>query len=183
MSWESETAAGRRRLRALAHPLRLRLLSLLTGAALSATEVAAELGLAHAVASYHLRQLAAAGLIQIVAEPPPARGHQQRRYRYDPSQPIQLGQVDGREAWVTAQLDDLRRRLLLPSGERLLADAEVWLEPADWTAARELADQLARLVHAVARPPRAPGTRLVSVTVIALALGDDAADGPGPAKP
>ena len=41
----------------MAHPVRLRILSLLTGAALTAAEVARELGLTHANASYHLRQL------------------------------------------------------------------------------------------------------------------------------
>lgn len=40
-------------LRALAHPLRLRLLSLLTGAAMSAAQVAREVGGTHANASYH----------------------------------------------------------------------------------------------------------------------------------
>ena len=38
-------------LRALAHPVRLRILSLLTGTELSAAEIARELGLTHANAS------------------------------------------------------------------------------------------------------------------------------------
>ena len=42
-------------LRALAHPVRLRILSLLTGADLTAADVARELGITHANASYHLR--------------------------------------------------------------------------------------------------------------------------------
>src|SRR4051795_13608276 len=48
-------------LRAGAHPVRLRILSLLTRASMSAAEVARELGLTHANASYHLRVLAEAG--------------------------------------------------------------------------------------------------------------------------
>ena len=40
-------------LRAAAHPLRLRILSLLTGSALSAAEIARELDITHANASYH----------------------------------------------------------------------------------------------------------------------------------
>ena len=51
------------RLRAAGHPLRLRMLSLLTGAELSAAEVARELDLTHANASYHLRLLENAGLL------------------------------------------------------------------------------------------------------------------------
>ena len=47
----------------MAHPVRLRMLSLLTGASLTAADIARELGLTHANASYHLRNLLTAGLI------------------------------------------------------------------------------------------------------------------------
>ena len=43
-------------LRVLAHPLRLRILSLLTGAPFSAMELSRELSISRAMASYHLRQ-------------------------------------------------------------------------------------------------------------------------------
>ncbi|MGI5212411.1 winged helix-turn-helix domain-containing protein [Plantactinospora sp. CA-290183] len=49
------------RLRALAHPVRLRILSLLTAAALTAAEVARELALTHANASYRARLLPGTG--------------------------------------------------------------------------------------------------------------------------
>ncbi|WP_220189346.1 helix-turn-helix domain-containing protein, partial [Streptomyces phytophilus] len=45
MSWENDSPLVP--LRALANPLRIRIVSLLTGAPMSATEVAAELGIAH----------------------------------------------------------------------------------------------------------------------------------------
>ena len=51
-------------LRARAHPLRLQILSLLTGAELSAAEVGRELGTTQANASYHLRVLAKVGLVE-----------------------------------------------------------------------------------------------------------------------
>ena len=50
-------------LRAMAHPIRLRILSLLTGAPMTAADVARELGITHANASYHLRNLLAGGVI------------------------------------------------------------------------------------------------------------------------
>nr|BFE66758.1 hypothetical protein GCM10020092_000590 [Actinoplanes digitatis] len=50
-------------LRAMAHPLRLQMLSLLASAPLTAADVARELALTHANASYHLRNLLSAGLI------------------------------------------------------------------------------------------------------------------------
>lgn len=52
-------------LRALAHPLRLRILSLLTGQAMSAAEVARALGCTQANASYHLRLLASVGKVAV----------------------------------------------------------------------------------------------------------------------
>jgi DNA-binding transcriptional ArsR family regulator len=55
-------------MRAMAHPLRLRILSLLTGSEMTAADVARELGLTHANASYHLRHLLAAGTIEIAGE-------------------------------------------------------------------------------------------------------------------
>ena len=56
------------RLRATAHPVRLRILSLLTAEAMSAAEVARELDLTHANASYHLRALHDAGELVVESE-------------------------------------------------------------------------------------------------------------------
>jgi DNA-binding transcriptional ArsR family regulator len=70
-------------LRALAHPLRMRILSLLTGTAMSAAEVAREFGESQANISYHLRRLHAAGLLH-VAEEVRIRGGRAKRYRHDP---------------------------------------------------------------------------------------------------
>ena len=75
---ENEQAA----LRAMAHPVRLRIMSLLTGAPLTAAEVARELGITHANASYHLRNLLAGGLIVSAGEEK-IRGGVAKRYRYD----------------------------------------------------------------------------------------------------
>ena len=68
-------------LRALAHPVRLRILSLLTGADLTAADVARELGITHANASYHLRFLLDAGEIAVSGEES-IRGGRARRYRH-----------------------------------------------------------------------------------------------------
>ncbi len=54
--------------RATAHPLRLQILSLLTGTELSAAEIARELDTTQANASYHLRVLAGAGLLEPAGE-------------------------------------------------------------------------------------------------------------------
>src|SRR5215207_11037796 len=81
---EGGGASGRAALRAMAHPIRLRIMSLLTGAPMTAAEVARELGLTHANASYHLRQLLAAGMI-VPAGEERIRGGIAKRYRYDSS--------------------------------------------------------------------------------------------------
>src|SRR5689334_24607477 len=74
--------ADRQSLRATAHPVRLRIMSLLTAAPMTAAEVARELGLTHANASYHLRNLLAGGLIVVDGEEK-IRGGVAKRYRYD----------------------------------------------------------------------------------------------------
>ena len=61
--------------------MRLRILSLLTGADLTAADVARELGLTHANASYHLRFLLDAGEI-VVQRQETIRGGRARRYRH-----------------------------------------------------------------------------------------------------
>ena len=68
-------------LRSVAHPLRLRMLSLLTATAMSAAEVARELEITHANASYHLRLLADAGLLEVESEER-IRGGVAKRYRH-----------------------------------------------------------------------------------------------------
>src|SRR6187200_452561 len=77
-----------RRLRATAHPIRLEMLSLLTGAALSAAEVARELGITQANASYHLRLLRTAGLLEEAGQEK-VNGGTAKRYRalWDRQQP------------------------------------------------------------------------------------------------
>lgn len=68
-------------LRALAHPIRLRILSLLTGTAMSAAELSRELGISQANASYHLRVLASAGEV-VQAGEQKIRGGVAKKYRH-----------------------------------------------------------------------------------------------------
>ena len=70
----------------MAHPVRLRILSLLTAQPMSAAEVARELDLTHANASYHLRVLHDAGELVVESEEK-IRGGTAKRYRYPVSRP------------------------------------------------------------------------------------------------
>ena len=85
------------RLRATAHPVRLRILSLLTAEAMSAAEVARALELTHANASYHLRQLHDVGELVVESEEK-IRGGVAKRYRYDASRDVAPRQARPRRA-------------------------------------------------------------------------------------
>ena len=86
----------------LAHPLRLRMLSPLTGASNSAMELSQELSNSHPLASYHLRQMHAAGVIELAEVRLPNGGRERRfSYRPDPAQraaglPARPGSAGGR---------------------------------------------------------------------------------------
>ncbi len=85
-------------MRALAHPVRLQILSLLTGTAMSASEVARELGITQANASYHLRQLVDAHEL-VEAGEEKIRGGVAKRYRHPwESGPRSTGPRSGRRA-------------------------------------------------------------------------------------
>ncbi len=62
------------------------MLSLLTGAPFSASELSRELGVSQALASYHLRQLHAAGVIEL-SEVRAKRGGRERRFVYTGASP------------------------------------------------------------------------------------------------
>jgi DNA-binding transcriptional ArsR family regulator len=163
-----------RGLRVFAHPVRLRMLSLLSGRALSATQLAAELRIAHGSASYHLRQLAAAGLVEL-AEQKVRRGGTERTYRL--AQPPSLSgfsQQDRREfadSALVAARNRLRRADL--SAPSTVGDAEVWLDQAAWAELVERERHLMADLAGRAKPAGTPGTRPVSMTVLWFALTDD----------
>ncbi|WP_344656498.1 ArsR/SmtB family transcription factor [Catenulispora subtropica] len=171
--------AGLIPLRALANPLRLRIVSLVTGTAMSATEVAEELGIAHASASYHLRQLAAAGFLQRVEDvkdpaPPGRRGRARLLYQYDPASAHRLDPSSGRELLYEATFTDLRRRLPLMTRQRSTTDIEVWVGREVWDEACDLVKQAIQLIHDRAGQPRAEGSVHVSMTAFMFELDDSA---------
>lgn len=159
------------RLRALAHPLRLQMLSLLTAAPASAAELARGVGCTHANASYHLRALEAAGLVELDSERS-VRGGRERRYRVTPlpanqpaDQPAEQTDGDLGGAWPAALSAELQRRW--PSrtaGPRASADAELWVDPAVWEQVVADVREAMQLLHGAARPPLTEGTVRTSTT-------------------
>lgn len=154
-------------LRAMAHPVRLRILSLLTGAPMSAAEIARELDITHANASYHVRQLVAAGLLQL-AEERANRGGRERRYRHHPDSGAAIEADDeARALWRRSLAEELVRRsaYAVDAPPRTSSDAELWVDPAAWADAVDRVRAAVRDLHLAARPPHEAGTERVSITV------------------
>jgi DNA-binding transcriptional ArsR family regulator len=183
MSWGADQGHDRVvSLRALAHPVRLQMLSLLTGAPMSAAEVARELGLTHANASYHLRQLLAAGQL-VEAGEETIRGGRAKRYRYDVDAPGATASGPGERATYYRLLaDELLRRSASndPHARQTSTDAELWVAPDDWARALDLVKEAMAQLHRVALPPRAPGAAHVSVSLAMFAMADPSDDQPAP---
>lgn len=185
-----EDQAPRRRLRSYAHPVRLRILSLLTGAELSAADVARELEITQANASYHLRVLLAAGQIEQSGEVS-IRGGRAKLYRH-PWQELtgapsvlagsedQLGRRThspvASEMFVQAMIIELTRRSgsIDPEPPRSFTDAELWVTPAAWRQVTQRVFAASMYLHAHARAPRTPGT--VRVNMSAALFGMSQAD-------
>lgn len=169
--------ASHRQLRALSHPVRLRILSLVTGTAMSSAELARELGLNHAAVSFHVRQLAGAGYLEL-AETRSVRGGQERRYRARPG---------GREQWksedprltVQAAATEITRRLGTgPTHWRVFSDGELWVDRQAWEeAVARVASALTELDLAAAAP-HTPGTLHVNASAMLFDIADES---PAPA--
>jgi DNA-binding transcriptional ArsR family regulator len=172
-------AAGKTALRATAHPVRLQIMSLLTGAPMTAAEVARELGLTHANASYHLRTLAGAGMIVIAGEEK-IRGGVAKRYRYDAAHDIAAEKARGhrpdeyfRSIYAATATELLRRSQgTYPEQNNLMVDAELWLDPEDWTRLRKRVADAARELHEAAKPPRTPGAVRTSTSIAMFRMGE-----------
>jgi predicted ArsR family transcriptional regulator len=164
------------RLRAFAHPLRLRIMSVLTGEAGSAAEVARRIGCTQANASYHIRVLHAAGLLQVV-ERTSVRGGQAVRYQHNPQsgERVKAGGQEGYGLLAEAMAEELRRR----SGQRernvpaVITDAELHVLQSDWAAFLNTVRAASLRLHSAARPAGSPGTVRTSTTIAAFRMRKD----------
>lgn len=154
------------RLRATAHPVRLRIMSLLTAEPMSAAEVARALDLTHANASYHLRQLHDVGELVVESEEK-IRGGVAKRYRYDATREVadRSSAVDDRIAYARANAVEVERRLHEAArGSGSSSDLEAWVPVEAWRRALDLLHEASHVLHAAARPAGTPDTVHVSVT-------------------
>lgn len=179
MDAEETSAARMSSLRATAHPLRLRMLSLLTGAEMSAAEVARELGTTQANASYHLRVLADADLL-VEAGEEKVRGGVAKKYRHRWDAPGLDKSHDSGDPALSLRVisEELVRRygLRRRNREQLVSDAEMWVTPQVWEEVVSLVRRASALIHGEAQPPRMPGTVHVNLTAAVFEMSDDPGD-------
>ena len=182
---ETETGASVSAMRAVAHPVRLQMLSLLTGAAMSAAEVARELDLTHANASYHLRVLLEAEEI-VEAGEEKIRGGTAKRYRYPherrgehprPGRPT----ADDQVFYARALSLELERRIQQRApGPSQQSDLEGWVPPEVWKQANALLLEASMLLHEHNQAPRSDGTIHVSATTWAFRMTQPETEGERP---
>lgn len=162
-------------LRSVAHPVRLRILSLLTAEAMSAAEVARALDLTHANASYHLRVLHEAGELVVESEER-IRGGVAKRYRYVVVDAPPAGAPatnEDRIVYVHAIANEVTRRQSQHlRGRGQMSDIETWVDPDVWVEAVDLMRRASDLLHSSARPPRTEGTTHVSASFFAFEMAD-----------
>lgn len=176
---------GAREVRALAHPLRLRMLESLSDGPATASMLARELGESSGATSYHLRALAAAGLL---VEDLDRRKGRERWWQREPrsvglisSAPAEDPEYDAAVAQLESTMlnrdEDAIRRYLHARSDGEHSDA--WRETAfiaGWTVyatrdeVEELSELMVRWLRARRKPEeeREPNTPLVYVTYRAL---------------
>jgi DNA-binding transcriptional ArsR family regulator len=157
-------------LRALGHPTRLRMLSLMWSGPLSAAALAAELGIGHGLASQHLRTLERAGLVEL-AEVRPKRGGRERLYRTVKGSPLS-DRRDASPLLTEALVSNLRQRLTarVPDSASVVTDAELWVSPEAWAQYRTRLRDLMAELHDLASPPHTPGTTRIAATLMAFEM-------------
>ncbi|MFK0174964.1 ArsR/SmtB family transcription factor [Streptomyces xanthochromogenes] len=159
-------------LRALAHPVRLKMLNLMWPGPLSAAELARELGISHALASQHLRRLDAVGLVEL-AEERTRRGGRERRYKTVHGSPLS-DQREGAPLLAETLAHSLRERAgrRAEGGEGVTVDAELWVDPRTWEDIRVRLAEIAAELHDAARSPHTPDTVPVGISMMAFPVQD-----------
>jgi DNA-binding transcriptional ArsR family regulator len=125
------------------------------------------LDITQANASYHLRQLLAAGLV-VVAEERSIRGGVAKIYRHphEVASPVRRPGPGADRLFAQALAAELVRRadLRKAQGRGTSTDAELWVEPEIWAEVVEAMTRASQRLHAAARPAGTPGTIRTSTT-------------------
>lgn len=163
-------------LRALSHPLRLRMWSLLVAAPASAADLARALDVQHASASYHLRSLHDAGLVTLV-EVRTVNGGLERRFRVvDPPEHPVGDEPTNTEDWVAlvAALSAIlhQRAARVSSAPKWFADVELWAPADAIVGARQRIDSALRDLQQATVSPAEPDARRVSASALIFEIDE-----------
>lgn len=163
-------------LRALTHPVRLRMYGVLAGRPASAASLARLLEVEHASASYHLRVLRDAGLLALVEERA-VNGGVERRYRLvePPTDPVEGERATTADwlALVATTATILQQRAALVSSDpKWFSDVEVWAPSQAVDRARQRMGEAMEELRGAAVQPHAAGARRVSATALLFLLQD-----------
>ena len=169
------STTARDRLRAAAHPARLEMMSLLSSEQLSAGDLGRRLGISQAAASYHVRKLAQAGLIE-PAEQVRVRGGTSTLYRYCVDQPaLPPEDLDPEALAVVRELQMRELQTVLAAVERragsrdsgttLVGDLDAWVTPEAWDRVVHGVNALLQDLHAQSSKPGTDGTVHIGAAV------------------
>lgn len=139
--------------------------------------MARELGIRHASASYHLRQLEQAGLIEAI-EGNVIRGGRERLYRQripddENATPETWSETDLRMVIEALYAELTRRSMRQAPGSNAVIDGEFWVPPETWRQVRAEIRAAGRKLHAAAQPANTPGAAHVSLTALLFQISDE----------
>ena len=159
-------------LRVTAHPIRLQILSLLTGNSMSQGEVAKSLGFSNAAISYHFNTLKSAGWLKETGTKS-VRGGTAHLFTYNSASISSKKQRNlGPSSWQAVGSELIRRAKHFRKGVQLLADADIHIDPQTW---HELATEMQSIViriHEAAVPPKSKNAVRVNLTVAMFEMKD-----------
>ena len=169
-----------RSLRALAHPVRLQILSLLTGTSMSAADIARRLDITQANASYHLRQLAAVGEV-VEAGERKIRGGTAKLYKHPweerAHQDRSNAGSDDKQLYLQAFASEMvRRYAMYEPGQGSFTDAELWVDPEVWDEVVKATADASMRLHDAAQAPGTEGTVQTSMTAALFRMRPTGAD-------
>lgn len=153
------------------------MLALLRARALSAAELGREIGISQASASYHLRQLAGAGMVEL-AEQRMHRGGRERRYRRR-DLTLPAPNESERLAFMRVVLSEAERKLELAdlSKPASTGDEDVWIDAETWPRFVARMRRLLGDVEAAGVVAGTPGAIRVSASVLLFAVQDEGSAG------
>lgn len=159
-------------LRVTAHPLRLQILSLLTGNSMSQGEVARSLGLSSAAISYHFNTLKTAGWLKETGAKT-VRGGTAHLFTYNSAS------IAGRKSrnldpssWQVVGSELIRRAKHFRKGVQLLADADIHIDPQTWHQLAAEMQSIVIQIHEAAVPAKSKNAVRVNLSVAMFEMKD-----------